>query len=137
MLAGLALLTLLLPFPVKATPPMERTFRIQASRFAYRPAVLYANPGDRVTIELVARDVAHGLSIDGYALAVTAEPGQTAQLTFLASQEGSFRLRCTVTCGNMHPFMVGKLQVGRNGLFWRAAVWMVLVLAGVTWRFVQ
>ena len=109
-LAGLAFLVLFLPFPVNANAPVERTFRIQASQFEYSPAVLAVNPGDRVTIELLATDVVHGLSIDGYDLETAADPGQTARLTFVADRQGSFRFRCTVTCGNMHPFMIGKLR---------------------------
>lgn len=125
---------MLLPSPVRATAPAERTFRIQASRFEYSPAILSVNPGDRVTIELVATDVVHGLSIDGYALETSADPGQTARLSFVADRQGSFRLRCTVTCGNMHPFMIGKLQVGQNDRLWRAAALLGLALVAGVWR---
>ena len=132
--AGMGLLVVWLPFPVKATTPVERTFRIQASRFEYSTAILYAEPGDHVTIELAATDVVHGLSIDGYDLETSADPGQTARLSFVADQQGSFRFHCTVTCGDMHPFMTGKLQVGQNDRLWRAAALMTLALAAVAWR---
>jgi heme/copper-type cytochrome/quinol oxidase subunit 2 len=132
-LAGLAFLVLFLPFPVNANTPVERTFRIQASQFEYSPAILAVNPGDRVTIELLATDVVHGLSIDGYDLGTTADPGQTARLTFVADRQGSFRFRCTVTCGNMHPFMIGKLQVGLNDLLWRAGMLAGLALIAGIW----
>jgi heme/copper-type cytochrome/quinol oxidase subunit 2 len=132
-LVGLALAVLIIPFPARADPPIEHTFYVEASRFNYSPAVLHVNPGDRVTIELVATDVVHGLSIDGYDLAVTADPGQTARLTFVADRQGSFRFRCTVTCGNMHPFMIGKLEVGPNSLLWRGAALAVLVLVAGVW----
>jgi plastocyanin len=131
---GLALIVLFTPFPAAATTPSDRTFHIEASRFEYTPAILAVNPGDRVTIELTATDVVHGLSIDGYNLATTADPGQTARLTFVADRQGSFRFRCTVTCGNMHPFMIGKLEVGHNTLFWRAIILSGLALvAGIWW----
>jgi DNA-binding transcriptional LysR family regulator len=78
-----------------------------------------STPGDKVTIELVSTDVVHGLYVDGYDISVTADPGQPASLTFTADRPGTFRLRCSVTCGALHPFMVGKLQVGSNLLFWR------------------
>ena len=134
MLSGLALLMMLLPIPANATTPVERTFRVQASRFEYSPAILFVNPGDRVTIELDATDVVHGLSIDAYDLEITADPGQTARLTFTADRTGSFRFRCTVTCGNMHPFMIGKLQVGHNDLLWRASALAFLALVAGAWR---
>lgn len=133
MWVGLALVVSFVPFPATATPT-EHTFHIQASRFEYSPSVLTVNPGDRVTIELTAMDVVHGLSIDGYSLAVTADPGQTARLTFVADQQGSFRFRCTVTCGNMHPFMIGKLNVGQNTLLWRAFALSGLVLVAGAWK---
>ena len=133
--AGLGLVVLFIPFPTAAATPTDRTFQIKASRFEYSPAVLVVNPGDRVTIELVATDVVHGLSMDGYNLEVTADPGQVARLTFVADRQGSFRFRCTVTCGNMHPFMIGKLEVGQNSLLWRAAALMGLALLAVVWGY--
>jgi heme/copper-type cytochrome/quinol oxidase subunit 2 len=132
-LSGMALLIMVLPMPVTATTPVERTFQIEASQFTYSPAVLSVNPGDRVTIELLATDVVHGLSIDGYKLEITSDPGQTARLTFVADRQGSFRFRCTVTCGNLHPFMIGKLQVGQNELLWRGALLAGLVLIAGVW----
>ena len=132
-LSGMALLIMVLPMPVTATTPVERTFQIEASQFTYSPAVLSVNPGDRVTIELLATDVVHGLSIDGYKLETTSDPGQTARLTFVADRQGSFRFRCTVTCGNLHPFMIGKLQVGQNELLWRGALLAGLALIAGVW----
>jgi len=132
-LAVFALLILFLPISGNAAEPVERTFRLQASQFAYTPAVLSVNPGDRVMIELLATDVVHGLSIDGYNLETTSDPGQTARLTFIADRQGSFRFRCTVTCGNLHPFMIGKLQVGQNAVLWRGALLAGLVLLAGVW----
>ena len=115
----------LVPLPTSISRPQERYFRIQAGSFSYSPSVLHVNPGDRVTIELASQDVTHGIYIDGYNLEVQADPGQPARLSFIANRPGSFRLRCSVTCGALHPFMIGKLKVGVNWLFWKA-------LAGAT-----
>ena len=114
------------PLPVRATQPTLRTFRVEASQYAYAPAILAVNPGDTVTIELVSTDVVHGLYLDGYGVSVTADPGQTARLTFIADKSGSFRFRCNVTCGALHPFMIGKLQVGPNTWLWRAMALTIL-----------
>ena len=102
------------PLPALRSIPQERTFRVEASQYAYSPGELHVNPGDRVHIELVSVDVVHGLYVDGYDISVIADPGQTKRLTFVANRSGSFRLRCNVTCGAMHPFMIGKLTVGQN-----------------------
>lgn len=134
MAAGLlALLILVGPLPA-GSAATDRTFTIRASRFEYSPAILTANPGDQVTIELEATDVVHGLSIDGYSVEMTADPGQTAHLTFVADRRGAFRFRCSVTCGNMHPFMIGKLYVGPNTLVLRASALGALLIGLGFWK---
>jgi cytochrome c oxidase subunit 2 len=118
------------PAPTSLAAPGERFFRVEASSFEYTPAEIAVNPGDRVTIELASTDVVHGLYLDGYDLNTTADPGQPARLTFTADKSGAFRFRCSVTCGVLHPFMIGKLTVGANDLLWRAIG--LAVLAAVT-----
>ncbi len=108
------------PLPALHIAPQERTFRIDARQFAYTPSSLHVNPGDKMTIQLVSNDVVHGLYVDGYGVSVEADPGQTATLTFVANKPGSFRFRCNVTCGAMHPFMIGKLTVGTNNWLYRS-----------------
>lgn len=124
------LVVLFTPLPEPAAASQERLFRIEASQYAYSPAEISVNPGDRVAIELVSTDVVHGIFIDGYGLSVQADPGQTARLEFTADREGSFRMRCNVTCGAMHPFMIGKIHVGRNTLLWRALALTGILAAG-------
>ena len=119
------------PLPVPASAPKERTFRIDARQFAYSPSELKVNAGDRVTIELVSHDVVHGLYVDGYNVSVEADPGQTATLRFVADKSGSFRFRCNVTCGAMHPFMIGKLTVGTNDWLYRSIGLAAIALMGV------
>ncbi|MBN1454129.1 MAG: hypothetical protein JW963_24140 [Anaerolineales bacterium] len=114
-----------------ATLKVERVFHVEAGNFAYTPAILHVNPGDRVTIELASTDVVHGLYVDGYDVSVTADPGQPAILSFIADRSGTFRLRCSVTCGALHPFMVGKLQVGSNLLLLRGVGLAFVALLGV------
>jgi heme/copper-type cytochrome/quinol oxidase subunit 2 len=119
------------PLPLAQLRPAERFFRVEASQYAFTPAVLKVNPGDRVTIELASTDVVHGLYLDGYDLKVMADPGQTATLSFIANQSGMFRFRCSVTCGDLHPFMIGKLYVGANTLFWRGLGLALLAVLAV------
>lgn len=119
------------PGLVRWSAPSRRMVTVEASSTAFRPAVVRLEPGDSATIELVATDVVHGLFIEGYDLAVTAEPGRPGRLTLVADRRGLFRLRCSVTCGPLHPFVVGRLDVGPNWLLWRGlALALAAVLAG-------
>jgi heme/copper-type cytochrome/quinol oxidase subunit 2 len=131
------LLVAFTPLPIPRDEPTNRIFHVDASSFAFSPAELRVNPGDQVTIELASSDVVHGLYLDGYNLQISADPGQTTELTFIADQAGSFRFRCSVTCGDLHPFMIGKLHVGPNLLLWRGAGLAILAALAGVWRFRQ
>jgi heme/copper-type cytochrome/quinol oxidase subunit 2 len=141
--AGLALCALavlavvFVPVPDVAERPAERRIRIAASARGFDPAVVRVSRGDRITIHLVATDVVHGLYLDGYGLTVTADPGRSDSLSFVADRSGAFRFRCSVTCGTLHPFLVGKLKVGRNDLLWRAIALVLLAGGAALWRGVR
>lgn len=128
-MAGLAVA--FAPLPVPSITPQVRTFQIDARQFAYSPSELRVNPGDKVIIQLVSTDVVHGLYVDGYDVSVEADPGQTTTLSFVASKPGSFRFRCNVTCGAMHPFMIGKLNVGPNNWLFRSIGLAIIAIVSV------
>ncbi len=134
-LALIALAITFMPLPVGAGAPVSHDLRIAASQYNFDPGVIRVNPGARVTIELASTDVVHGLYLDGYGLEVTADPGQTATLSFIADKSGTFRFRCSVTCGPLHPFMIGKLKVGNNTLLWRGMALALFATAVGLWRF--
>jgi cytochrome c oxidase subunit 2 len=128
--SGIALLfivlTGLVPLPAAAEADSERVVHISARSFAFDPEVV---------IELESLDATHGLYLDGYDLSVEAEPGHPARLAFTADRAGSFRFRCSVACGNLHPFMIGQLKVGPNLPFWRALAALGGVTAWAIWSF--
>jgi heme/copper-type cytochrome/quinol oxidase subunit 2 len=134
---ALALVILFLPAPVLAQPATHRV-TMTASQFAFDPPVLRVNQGDRVIITLQAADVAHGFYLDGYGLQQRVEPGISQRIEFVANQAGKFRYRCAVSCGSLHPFMIGELVVEPNWVFGRAVGLALLALAGTLvylWRF--
>jgi len=126
-LLGTAVLAL--PAPRPTAPPRARTIRIEARSFEYLPAGVSVGRGDLVTLELVALDVVHGAHIDGYGVELTADPGQTARTTFVADRPGIYRIRCSVPCGPLHPFMSGTLRVDPSDTLLRAAVLALLAVA--------
>jgi heme/copper-type cytochrome/quinol oxidase subunit 2 len=132
----IAILILFVPILHTTPKPVDRLIHIDASSFQFTPAEIHVNPGDRVTIEFVSTDVVHGISIDGYDFQLTSDPGQPARGTFVATKTGMFRFRCSIPCGNLHPFMIGKLHVGPNLLFIRGVLLGILavVAAGLSLR---
>jgi heme/copper-type cytochrome/quinol oxidase subunit 2 len=131
--AILALTILFAPLPLPGAVPTDRHIRIEASMFQFTPGEIQINPGDRVTVELVSTDVVHGFSLDGYNFELKADPGQTVTGTFVADKAGVFRFRCSVACGNLHPFMIGKLQVGANLLLIRGIALGLLSVIAALW----
>jgi heme/copper-type cytochrome/quinol oxidase subunit 2 len=131
---GFALAILITPLSFPTPESVDRLIHIDANSFQFSPGEIKVNPGDRVTIELVSTDVVHGISIDGYNFTLVSDPGQVAKGSFIASKSGMFRFRCSVACGNLHPFMIGKLQVGSNLLMIRGILLALLAIiaAGFT-----
>jgi heme/copper-type cytochrome/quinol oxidase subunit 2 len=127
---ALALLISLLPLPL--TPaPATRQVMINASQFAFDPPVLRVNQGDRIIITLQAADVVHGFYLDGYGVEARVEPGLSQRLEFVADRVGKYRYHCSVSCGSLHPFMLGELVVNPN-LTYARAVGLTLVALAAT-----
>jgi heme/copper-type cytochrome/quinol oxidase subunit 2 len=68
--------------------------------------------------------------VDGYDVNIQAEPGKSAKVTFVADQEGTFKFRCSVSCGTLHPFMIGELNVEPNLPLVRALAATLIVALG-------
>lgn len=129
--AVLAMLAaILLPFPATQRAAQSHTIEINARAFAFEPGELDVQRGDTVTIHLEAMDTVHGLYIDGYDVNLTAEPGKSATMTFVADKEGKFKFRCAVACGPLHPFMIGELNVTPNIPFVRALLITLVAVIG-------
>jgi len=124
----MTVLIIFVPLPQAQAAPADRHLRIEASMYQFTPGVIKVNRGDKITLDLVSMDVVHGLSLDGYDFELTADPGQSRTATFIAEKTGVYRFRCSVACGNLHPFMIGKLQVGPNLMFIRAILLGLLAI---------
>ncbi len=106
-----------LPAALAPSKGESREFVVEARQFSYSPYRISVKQGDVVVLRLRPKDVSHGLYLDGYGLETHAMPavpgtaGDEGVLQFVADRPGKFRFRCSVTCGNLHPFMVGELNV--------------------------
>ncbi len=130
--ALLALAAWLVPVPLTLAAPQERHLQLDARTFAFEPAVIRVNRGDQVVLTLQSLDVVHGFYLDGYGVQTEVEPGRSTQVRFVADQAGKFRFRCSVSCGSLHPFMIGELVVEPNLTFWRALAVVLIAVAGAS-----
>lgn len=116
----------------KTATPVSRNFVVKARQYAYDPPKIEVNVGDTLHFKLIALDVVHGFYLENYDLDAEIWPNQktfkirkpsqghnwvdTTGFTVIADKTGKFRYRCSHTCGNMHPFMMGELIVHPNYL---------------------
>ncbi|HEB30768.1 MAG TPA: hypothetical protein ENI15_07825 [Spirochaetes bacterium] len=111
----------------------QQLIEIKAGKFSYNPSTIKINKGDEITIRLLSEDVTHGFYLDGYGIETRAHPGQDGVISFTADKTGRFSFRCSVTCGEFHPYMVGFLVVRPNSTFFGfAAVVLVLAMGSLT-----
>lgn len=123
-------------FGVSGSKQVDLT--ISARKYAFEPSVIRVNKGDRISINLITKDVTHGFFMEGYDIDAKIKPGDSSEystlllrhpskkddfqevdrIEFTANKTGKFRYRCSVTCGYMHPFMLGEFVVAPNYTFW-------------------
>lgn len=70
-----------------------------------------------MVLKLVSEDVTHGSFLDGYQTTASVPPGEVRVVGFTANKTGSFTFRCSKTCGDFHPYMVGRLKVLPNRVY--------------------
>lgn len=131
----LVTLAVLLPWSPAAASPAVRHISLTAHSFEFTPGIVQVNRGDTVVLTVQSDDVVHGIYVDGYGVRAEAEPGQPAEVRFVANLPGAFRFRCSVACGNLHPFMIGKLIVGPNLTWLRAVLATLATAVGVVLAF--
>lgn len=100
-----------------AAQPQPELINVVAKRFSYTPSRITVRKGQRVTLRLESLDVTHGLYLDGYGIDLKARPGMVGKATFTADKAGRFTFRCSETCGEFHPYMVGFFEVTPNRRF--------------------
>lgn len=88
-----------------------KKIQVKLSTFKFRPSIITVNQGDFVQLVLEGVDLTHGFYIDGYNIGMEVKHAEVKILEFTADKAGAFRIRCNVPCGNLHPFMTGKLIV--------------------------
>jgi len=104
--------------PADVASAADVSVDVTAQRFDYTPSTISVHRGDRVLVNLQSIDVTHGWELDGYGINVKGiDLSSPKSVVFTAAYPGSFRFRCSYTCGSFHPFMIGRLVVHNNVRF--------------------
>ena len=89
-----------------------KTFDVVAKRFAFEPATLEVQQGDRVRIVITSADGVHGIGIRKFKVNTLIPRGGTpVTVKFTASEAGTFPIVCSEACGDGHATMRGSLVV--------------------------
>ncbi|HZP27152.1 MAG TPA: cupredoxin domain-containing protein [Dehalococcoidia bacterium] len=79
--------------------------------FAFQPASLSAQPGDKLQITVKNNDTTtHTFTIEALSVDHELKAGEQATFTIDAKSQGSFTYHCRI-----HSSMIGTLQVGAGG----------------------
>lgn len=143
-LAGAVIGALLTPGPTDS--PETHQLDILAHQYAYAPHRVIVDQGDNIRLHVASDDVVHGLYLEGEELNAVAYPGRldfelrqpgrsadfapVQEVEFTAKRWGKYRYRCSITCGPLHPFMLGELVVRPNYPYWTASGAVVGMLVG-------
>jgi len=135
---GFMLALVIVPAWAFAETGTTREFEIIAQQYSYSPNLIRVNQGDQVKLTLSSTDVMHGLAIDDYPVDLQSWLSKTDTVEFVADRAGKFRMRCTIVCGPMHPFLVGELIVTPASQFPVSLALTLVVAFGtigfVAWR---
>jgi nitrous-oxide reductase len=86
-----------------------------AIRSHFTPDIIRVKEGDIVKLHIdnieQAYDATHGFAINSHNINLSLEPGEHADVTFVADKPGVFPLYCTEFCSALHLEMAGYLLV--------------------------
>lgn len=114
--------------------PSAREIEITARNYAYDPERIVVKLGEHIRLKVRTVDVGHGFYLDGYDINEEILPDEEVVIEFVATKEGKFAIRCSVTCGPFHPYMKAELivegEIGNTPFL--GSLVLTLVVAGLT-----
>ena len=100
----------------KSVYPQDRgevEFNLTAKKFSFSPNKIVVAHGQKVTLNIVSLDFAHGFALPEFGIEEELLPREPKTVTFIADRKGNFPFVCNVICGRVddHSSMVGNLIV--------------------------
>ena len=113
------MLLLVLPLVVVQLrdPNSPRTIDVTLSRYAFSPDHIEVELGERVSLNVVSLDVAHGFQVKELGLNVRVPArGRTVTVEVNPKAAGTFEITCSEYCGSGHGRMKAWLIVTPAGV---------------------
>ncbi len=89
-------------------------------RSKFAPEQFEVHEGDEIHLRLTnvetVRNMTHGIAISKHGINLAADPGQTAETTFVAQKPGTYWYYCTWFCSALHLEMRGRMLVKPQGV---------------------
>ncbi|MFN7951378.1 MAG: Sec-dependent nitrous-oxide reductase [bacterium] len=86
-----------------------------AIRSHFTPDIVHVKEGDQVHLHITnleqAQDATHGFALDSHNIQLSLEPGEHANVDFVADKPGVFPMYCTEFCSALHLEMAGYFLV--------------------------
>ncbi len=86
-----------------------------AIRSHFTPDIVHVKEGEKVHLHITnleqALDATHGFALDSHNIQLSLEPGEHANVTFVADTPGVFPMYCTEFCSALHLEMAGYFLV--------------------------
>jgi cytochrome c oxidase subunit II len=93
-----------------------REVAVVAKRFAFEPARVEVNEGERIRLVVTSADGVHGVEIKKFKVnKKVPRGGDKVTIDFVAASAGEFPILCSEYCGNGHDAMKGTLVVAAKG----------------------
>lgn len=89
----------------------KRVIEMTAEKFRFTPEKITVEKGDTVRIDIISKDVKHGLQIKAFNVNEEISSEEPTIIEFKADKAGTFHFHCSVYCGSGHKNMHGKLIV--------------------------
>jgi len=88
-----------------------KMFEIKAKKYIFEPNTIRVNRGDKVILNILSTDRAHGIGIKAFNIKSLLPKEKSVTIEFTADKKGEFPIVCTKFCGWKHSKMKGQLIV--------------------------
>ena len=99
----------------RARAAEARVVEITARRFEFSPREVVLKRGEKVTLRLTSKDVAHGFYQKALGIDATIEPGKDTDVAVEARSPGRYTVICDHFCGSGHGGMNMAIVVEEPG----------------------